>query len=84
MQDDRVLKDFAKWGHTPPSSQSHGTEDEIKNNMSKILPDKWYMEGNMLIGESDSGKICQFIPTDYICSGIDNKGLPVLTKVVLQ
>lgn len=84
MQDNKELKDFIKWGQPPPTSDSHGTEIEIKDNMTKIKPYKWHLEGNLLIGESDVGRIGQKIPTDYICTGIDKKGLPVLTKVVLQ
>ena len=83
MQDEKVLKEFAKWGVEPPSSERHGTDEDIRSQMVKLLPNRWRLEGNKLTGDTEHGELVQFIPTDYICEGMDDKGLPILTKVVL-
>lgn len=81
--DEKVLKEFQKWGKTPPSHDPHGTPEDIRANLRKLLPTKWTLEGNRLMGMTEAGPYCQFIPTDYILKGTDKKGLPILEKIKL-
>lgn len=81
--DPKTTKDFERWGKTPPSSQSHGTEDEIRANLTKLQPKNWVLEGNQLKGVTDWGPLVQTIPSNYICVGTDEDGLPKLQKIKL-
>jgi len=75
---------FRKFGVPLPTASTHGTEDSIRNSLERLVPNKWTLEGNMLIGETVEGhRIAQTIPTDYICRGSDAAGLPLLEKIVL-
>lgn len=67
----------------PPEATAHGTEEEILSNLKQLKPNTWHLEGNKLIGMTEMGKLVQFIPTDYICTGTDSNGLPKLQRVVL-
>lgn len=80
--DPKTLRDFARWGKTPPEHIPHGaTSDDIASKLVPLKPNNWYMEGNQLIGETEMGKLCQFLPTDYICVGVDADGMPKLKKI---
>jgi hypothetical protein len=79
--DDETRKRFEKWGVPPPTSQPHGTPQELKANLEPIRPSKWRMEGNKLIGETEMGVVAQFLPTDLICTGTDSQGLPIFKKI---
>lgn len=79
--DPKVQKEFEKWKKTPPSVAEHGTEAEIKEKMTKLMPNSWRLEGNKLIGDTDVGPLVQLIPTDYILKGTDKKGLPIFEKI---
>lgn len=70
-------------GVTPPSATAHITDEEITKNMRQLLPNSWHLEGNQLIGQTEMGRLVQSIPTNYICEGTDDKGLPILTKIKL-
>ena len=67
----------------PPTVITHTTEEDIAKNMKQLKPNQWRLEGNKLIGETEMGTLVQFIPTDYILTGTDDKGLPILKRVVL-
>jgi hypothetical protein len=82
--DEKTLKEFQKWGKTPPSREAHGLEDDIRKNLRKLLPNSWKLEGNKLTGMTEVGPLVQFIPTDYICRGTDKDGLPILDKIKIQ
>lgn len=68
----------------PPTSIPHLTEDEIKEHLKPMLPSKWRLEGNQLIAETENGTHAQTIDPSYICVGTDDKGLPILQRVVLS
>lgn len=72
-----------KLGVEPPKATPHVTEEEMANNMQRLMPNSWTLEGNELVGMTEMGELRQTIPTDYICTGTDDKGLPILKKVVL-
>lgn len=74
---------YERWGKTPPTSEPHGTPEEIAKNMVKLKPTSWRQEGNKLIGETPMGPLVQFIPTDMLLMGTDEKGLPILQKMVV-
>jgi len=82
MYNDREIGWFHKMGKTPPAHYPHGTEQDIAANMQQIKPHSWRLEGNKLIGQSDVGELVQTIPTDFICTGTGDDGLPVFQKVV--
>ncbi len=81
---ERIAAFYRKHGKEPPKHFEHGTEEDIKANMVVLKPKEWRQEGNMLIAEGDYGVHAQTIPTDYICAGTDDDGLPILQKVVLS
>jgi hypothetical protein len=80
---ERIAAFYRKHGVEPPKVFKHGTEEEIRQNMQRLKPHSWRLEGNELKGETDLGTITQQIPTDYICKGTDADGLPILEKIVL-
>lgn len=76
---------YAKQGVEPPERVSHGlTDSEIKSRMQQFKAVSWHLEGNLLVGQGDMGRLVQRIPTDYVCKGMDDEGLPILEKVVLS
>lgn len=74
--------DYEKLGVTPPEHLEHGTDEDIRKNMQKLLPTKWRQEGNLLIGETEMGEVVNHLPTDMILVGTDDRNLPILKKVV--
>jgi len=82
QHDEQLLKLYQKWGVKPPAHFPHGTEEEIRANLKPLKAHKWYMEGNVLVAETDQGILKQSIPTNYICKGIDEQGLPILEKLL--
>lgn len=72
-----------KLGAAPPIFNVHGTDDDIRSKLKPLKATSWRSEGNKLIGTTEMGEIVQFIPTDYICKGIDEEGLPILEKIVI-
>lgn len=81
---ERIAAFYRKHGKEPPKHFEHGTEDDIRNNLIPLKPDKWRMEGNMLIAETEYGVHAQPIPTDYILAGTDDDNLPIFKKVILS
>lgn len=70
---------YKRWGVEPASHLEHEFDP------SQLIPMRatsWRMEGNMLIAETNHGVLAQAIPTDYICFGMDDQGLPILKKIV--
>lgn len=82
-REEREAAEFQDWGVTPPKVTPHGMPEDIRGNLTKLMPNKWRLSGNTLIGESEQGVIKQTIPTDYILTGSDMNGLPVFKKIVL-
>lgn len=72
---------FERWGVALPSRDTHGTEEDIRNNLTPLKVKKWWMEGNKLMADTDQGKYCQFLPTDVICTGVGSDGMPQLTRI---
>lgn len=75
--DPKIVKQFEEWGATPPTSEDHGTIEEIRSNLRPANPTNWRQEGNKLIADTDFGPLVNHIPTDHILTGVDDKGLPV-------
>jgi hypothetical protein len=69
-----------------PFHEEHGIRDTYENPLSEQLksgnPRNWRLEGNQLKCDTDFGPLTQIIPTDYICTGTDNAGLPTFRKVL--
>lgn len=75
---------YEKQNVVPPSVTPHGTEESIANNLTPMKINRWRMEGNMLIGESEAGTFAHTVPTTHICHGIDESGKPILKPVVMS
>lgn len=76
---DAERKQYERWGVEPPAHEEHGEFDA-----SMLIPFKatrWWIEGNILYGEGNHGVISNAIPTNYICKGTDEQGLPILVKI---
>lgn len=84
MHDQQTLREFEEWGKAPPIHTPHGTTDDIRANMQRLLPKSWKLDGNRLTGMTEMGPFAQFIPTDYICMGTDQNGLPIIQKIPSQ
>lgn len=86
LPDEKELKQYDRWGKDRPSHEEHGVVDTWENPLSDNLKSgnarNWRMEGNHLKADTDFGPLDQVISTDYICLGTDEKGLPILKKVV--
>lgn len=76
-------KDFEELGIPAPTSDPHGTEQDIQKNMTRLMPTSWRQEGNQLIGETSMGRLVQTIPTNKILVGTDDKGLPIFRDIVI-
>lgn len=77
-------KIYEEWGVEPPSHESHATEEEIKEALSKPVVHHWKQKGAVLICDAcpwEHATEPRF--KDYILTGTDEKGLPILQKVVL-
>ena len=80
---ERIQAFYRKHGKAPPKHFEHGTEQEIRENMVRLRPGSWRLEGNQLIGQTELGTLVQTVPTDVILVGTDDDGLPMFKKVVL-
>lgn len=75
---------FRKMGVEPPKAQAHGTEEYIESRLTPVKVVKWELNGNNLIGiTADGVRMAQQIPTDYICTGMDENNKPILQKIKL-
>ena len=85
MHDENFLKWYDRVGVERPSHESHTVVDTPENPLSEQLiqfkPTSWHLKGNVLYAETDHGPVVQTIPTDYICKGMDERGLPILVKL---
>jgi hypothetical protein len=68
----------------PPKATAHATEEEIAQNMKRLIPNTWVLRGNQLEGMTEQGKLVQTIPTSYILEGTDSEGLPIFKEIVVQ
>ena len=66
---------------TPPTRNPHGTEEDIAAKVKPLTPTNWRLEGNKLIADTEMGPLVNFIPTDLILTGVDEKGLPILKRI---
>ncbi len=80
---ERIQAFYKKHGKAPPKHFEHGTEQEIRENMVRLRPGSWRLEGNQLIGQTELGTLVQTVPTDVILTGTDDDGRPIFKKVVL-
>jgi hypothetical protein len=67
-------------GVEPPKHSEHGSDADIRANMQRATPIRWFQRGNELVAETELGELVNFIPTDLFITGIDEAGLPILTK----
>jgi hypothetical protein len=67
----------------PPSVSEHGTEDNIKEKLQPMLPNRWRQEGNLLIAETENGVHGQTVPTNMLLIGTDENHMPIFRKISL-
>lgn len=79
--DKNIEEMFNRWGKTPPAHYPHGTAEEIRANMKSVNCRNWRLEGNQLIAETDMGPLVQTIPSNYVCHGTGEDGMPILVKI---
>lgn len=73
---------YERRGVAPPERISHEmTPEDIRDKVQDLHPRNWRAEGNRLFCDTDMGTLVQHIPTDYIFSGMDKKGLPTFRQV---
>lgn len=70
--------DYVRWGVEPPSHVEHEFD---ASKLVAMEATRWWMEGNMLMAQTNHGVLAQPIPTNYICAGMDGDGLPILRKL---
>lgn len=76
-------KFYQRRGLAPPLHLPHDlTPEDISKRVQPINPRNWRAQGNRLIADTDLGPLVQFIPTDYIFTGVDEANLPTFRKVV--
>ena len=80
--DPRTRKLYDDWGVPPPTSEDHGTPDEIRANLRQATPTNWRQEGNKLICDTEFGTLVNHIPTHYILTATDKAGLPIFKKLL--
>lgn len=82
LYSDNYLSWFDRNAVAQPAHLNHGVNTEdISKLLIPLAARNWRMQGNKLIADTDMGKLVQTIPTNYICKGTDEKGLPILEKV---
>lgn len=85
MYSEDELKFFDYYGVKRPSHEPHGVNpDNIAENLRKLRPYSWRLEGNKLIGMTDMGPLVQTIDPSKILVGTDKDGLPVFKDVEVQ
>lgn len=72
--------DYEALGVPAPTRDAHGTPEDIRANMQRATPIRWFQRGNELVAETELGELVNMIPTDLFLTGIDEAGLPILTK----
>lgn len=81
MPKDPNFIDYEALGVRPPTSQPHGTDEDIRRNLTPSKVTKWYQRGNELVAETEIGEFVNFIPTNLKLTGTDDNNLPILTKL---
>lgn len=81
MQEEKFNKQYQRWGAPLPSHEEHGTPDDIRERLQKSVAESWHLEGNVLVAKTQHGEVRQTIPSNYICHGMDDNGLPMLQKI---
>jgi hypothetical protein len=73
--------DYEALGVEPPKHEDHGTDQDIRNNMQRATPIRWFQRGNELVAETELGELVNFIPTDMQLTGVDENNQPILTRL---
>jgi hypothetical protein len=79
--DESTRREFEAWGKTPPTSEAHGTDETIRAQLTPLKTRSWRLQGNQLIADTELGELVQLISPDYILTGIDASGMPILTRI---
>lgn len=74
---------YVKQQLKPPEAIVHGTDEDIREKLKPAKTWGWKLQGNELSCQTDLGPLVQTIDPNYILVGEDEKGLPILQRVVL-
>jgi hypothetical protein len=66
-----------------PHHQDHMNVEDISKHLKKLKTHSWKLEGNLLTAQTDMGKLSQTIPPNYILTGEDSDGMPILKRIDL-
>lgn len=82
MQDN---SEYEEWGVKPPETISHGSLEEVDKKREKATMTNWRQEGNLLICDTQFGRLTNFIPTNKLFRGdLDERGYPILTDITYE
>lgn len=87
MPTNRNNREFQKWKVKPPTSDEHGTEEEIAERIKSQFGAKhvWKQKGNYIFCNAHDGfEHGNRVATDDLLEGTDDKGQPQLTKLKLK
>ena len=75
-------KQYEDWGVEPPSHEPHGTEAQLAEVMAQpVKHGNWVQMGNIIECRACPNPHSDRIGVEYLLTGTDEKGLPVLTKI---
>lgn len=83
VKDDGSL-DYEALGVEPPKHFEHGSDANIRANMQRATPIRWFQRGNELVAETELGELVNFIPTDMQLTGVDENNMPILKKIAIK
>lgn len=84
MHDERELKFYDFYGKARPTSEAHGSVEDIVERLVPAKPRQWRQEGNTIITDTEIGPLTHFIPVDMTLQGTDDDGMPILAKITIQ
>lgn len=73
---------YIRHGVAPPSHEAHGTQEELASQLGPQQHGQWKQQGNIITCGRCPTPHSAAIPVDYILSGTDSKGLPILDKIL--
>jgi hypothetical protein len=82
MQDN---SEYIEWDVKPPETINHGSLDEVDNKRERVTTSNWHQEGNLLICDTQFGRLTNYIPTNKLFRGdLDKNGYPILTDITYE
>lgn len=79
----RSNEEYGAWGQPPPESTPHGTEADIEAHLKSQFGrgHLWHQQGNVIFCTSCPFRHGASVPTNYLLTGTDKKGLPIFKRL---